>query len=292
MSDQDIEKAIAEIVQGGDLETLSVKKVQAQLAEKFGQDVVKEKKSVIKAKVVDEAQRCAAKQEEAEKKTKREEEEEGAGEEEEEEKKNAKKRGKSSKKSGRESKIAKVEEAYQDVPVNVEVEMKVEDFVRRNPSRAGRKAAAPVKARKPRKKKAEGEGEGEKKKKKTGFNKPMGLSVELQEFMGVPMAARSEVSKKIHDYIKEHNLKDPKDGRNILLDETLQKVFKGRKKTTYFKMNAHLTPLLYKPEEVVNDVEEEESVDVELDEEEGKEKGNEEDKEDGKEEEKNQNVDE
>lgn len=44
-----------------------------------------------------------------------------------------------------------------------------------------------------------------------------------------------------------------------MFDEKLQKVFKGKKKsTTFFKLNGLLTPLMYKPEEVLGDVEEEE----------------------------------
>lgn len=53
------------------------------------------------------------------------------------------------------------------------------------------------------------------------------LSAEMQEFLGVESMNRKLVVKKIWEYIKKHNLQDPKDRRKIILDEKLSKIFKA-----------------------------------------------------------------
>lgn len=50
--------------------------------------------------------------------------------------------------------------------------------------------------------------------------------------------------KELHNYIKEHNLQNPKDKREILLDETLQSFFKV-KKCTFFSINKYLNKVFY-----------------------------------------------
>lgn len=68
----------------------------------------------------------------------------------------------------------------------------------------------------------------------------------LATFVGKETMSRPELVKFITAYVKEKNLKDPKDGRVILFDEKLQEVF-GTKKTTFFKINRllnnHVAPL-------------------------------------------------
>ena len=48
--------------------------------------------------------------------------------------------------------------------------------------------------------------------------------------------ARGEVVSKVWEYIKANKLQNPDDGREILADEKLQKVF-GKDKVTIFEMN-------------------------------------------------------
>lgn len=55
-------------------------------------------------------------------------------------------------------------------------------------------------------------------------------------------ASRPEVVKKLWIYFKEHQLQNPKDKREILLDDKLERVFK-RKKITMFSMNKFLSPV-------------------------------------------------
>lgn len=62
------------------------------------------------------------------------------------------------------------------------------------------------------------------------------LSPALSEFLGEEELPRGEVVKRLHAYIKEKNLQNPKNRREILFDKKLQDVFK-QKKTDYFKIN-------------------------------------------------------
>eukprot|EP00735_Rhodelphis_limneticus_P007974 TRINITY_DN2069_c0_g1::TRINITY_DN2069_c0_g1_i1::g.21892::m.21892 TRINITY_DN2069_c0_g1::TRINITY_DN2069_c0_g1_i1::g.21892 ORF type:complete len:230 (+),score=66.22,sp/O74503/UAF30_SCHPO/42.31/9e-15,SWIB/PF02201.13/39,SWIB/PF02201.13/2.9e-26,DEK_C/PF08766.6/3.5e-13,DEK_C/PF08766.6/1.2e+03,Nop14/PF04147.7/0.0019,DUF3571/PF12095.3/0.45,DUF3571/PF12095.3/1.6e+03,CDC45/PF02724.9/0.22,Glypican/PF01153.14/0.26,DUF2201_N/PF13203.1/0.75,Vfa1/PF08432.5/2.7e+03,Vfa1/PF08432.5/0.18 TRINITY_DN2069_c0_g1_i1:65- len=80
--------------------------------------------------------------------------------------------------------------------------------------------------------------------KKSGFQKPMKLHPDLANFLGADTMARTQVVKQICAYVKEKNLQDPKDKRNIILDEAMQKVFKGVKRVTYFSMQKHISPLI------------------------------------------------
>jgi upstream activation factor subunit UAF30 len=51
---------------------------------------------------------------------------------------------------------------------------------------------------------------------------------------------RGEVVRKVWEYIKQHELQNPANRREILADTKLEKVF-GKKKVTMFEMNKHLT---------------------------------------------------
>ncbi|KAG5247696.1 protein TRI [Salix suchowensis] len=63
------------------------------------------------------------------------------------------------------------------------------------------------------------------KKRGGGFTKLCSLSPQLQEFVGVPELARTGVVKKLWAYIREMNLQDPKNKRNIICDESLRALF-------------------------------------------------------------------
>ncbi len=79
----------------------------------------------------------------------------------------------------------------------------------------------------------------------SAFMKPMTISAELAAVVGKGPMPRSEVVKAIWVYIKKHDLQNPKNKRNILADENLQKVFAGKKEVTMFEMtklvSAHLS---------------------------------------------------
>ena len=70
--------------------------------------------------------------------------------------------------------------------------------------------------------------------------KPMQPSKELGAVVGTKPIPRTEVVSKVWEYIKSHKLQNPKNGREILADDKLQKVF-GTDKVTMFEMNKHLS---------------------------------------------------
>ncbi|KAJ3087520.1 hypothetical protein HK102_010888 [Quaeritorhiza haematococci] len=90
----------------------------------------------------------------------------------------------------------------------------------------------------------------EKPKRQTAFTKPLVLSPVLSDFLGgVKQMGRTDVVKNIWAYIKEHDLQDPKDKRNIMCDASLQEVF-GKAKIGMFEMNKLLKDHLAAPEEL------------------------------------------
>ncbi|XAR73953.1 hypothetical protein NMG60_11008094 [Bertholletia excelsa] len=84
------------------------------------------------------------------------------------------------------------------------------------------------------------------KKRGGGFCKLCSLSPELQKFVGVPELARTEVVKQLWRYIREKDLQDPSNRRNIICDDTLQALF-GVDRINMFQMNKalakHIWPL-------------------------------------------------
>jgi len=85
---------------------------------------------------------------------------------------------------------------------------------------APKKAAAPKKPRKPN----------------AAFMKPMTPSATLGAVIGMAPAPRTEVTKKIWDYIKKNKLQDATNKRNINADEKLKAVFGGKATVSMFEM--------------------------------------------------------
>ncbi|XP_076909372.1 uncharacterized protein LOC143566603 isoform X1 [Bidens hawaiensis] len=98
---------------------------------------------------------------------------------------------------------------------------------------------------KSRKRKSKNENK-EVKKKGGGFTKLCSLSPQLQKFTGVPELARTEVVKQLWSYIREHDLQDPANRRNIRCDEPFRELF-GVDTIDMFQMNKalakHIWPL-------------------------------------------------
>jgi len=70
--------------------------------------------------------------------------------------------------------------------------------------------------------------------------KPMTPSKELAAVVGTKPLPRTEVVSKMWEYIKKHKLQNPKNGREILADANLKKVF-GVDKVTMFEMNKYIS---------------------------------------------------
>jgi upstream activation factor subunit UAF30 len=80
-------------------------------------------------------------------------------------------------------------------------------------------------------------------KKVGGFTAIVQLSDELTEFMGSAFLPRTEVTKRLWQYIKTNDLQDPTDRREILCDAKLQLLFK-RKKVHMFKMTKYVSAMM------------------------------------------------
>jgi chromatin remodeling complex protein RSC6 len=72
------------------------------------------------------------------------------------------------------------------------------------------------------------------------FLVPKNLSAELEAVVGKGPMPFPQVMKKTWEYIKGHNLQNPKNKRNILADAKLKAVF-GKDEVTMFEM----TKILY-----------------------------------------------
>ncbi|KKW21974.1 MAG: SwiB complex protein [Parcubacteria group bacterium GW2011_GWF2_50_9] len=75
--------------------------------------------------------------------------------------------------------------------------------------------------------------------------KPLNVSADLAVVVGKGPMPRSEVVKKLWEYIKAKNLQDPSNKRNINADAALKKVFGGKNTVNMFEMTklvaAHLS---------------------------------------------------
>ena len=81
----------------------------------------------------------------------------------------------------------------------------------------------------------------------SGFVKPTKISLELAKFLKKPKGtemARTQVTREINGYIREHSLQDPKNGRRILADEKLKKLLKltDKDELTYFNLQRYMSP--------------------------------------------------
>jgi upstream activation factor subunit UAF30 len=70
----------------------------------------------------------------------------------------------------------------------------------------------------------------------SAFMKPMNISTELQAVVGKGPMPRSEVVKKIWEYIRKNKLQDPTNKRNINADANLKTVFGGKSVVNMFEM--------------------------------------------------------
>ncbi len=100
--------------------------------------------------------------------------------------------------------------------------------------KAAPKKAAPKKAA--AKKVAKKAAPKVKRKPNAAFMKAMNIGPALQPVVGAKPLPRTEVVKKLWEYIKKNKLQDPKERRNINADENLKKVFGGKKTVSMFEM--------------------------------------------------------
>jgi chromatin remodeling complex protein RSC6 len=109
---------------------------------------------------------------------------------------------------------------------------------------APKKAAAKKSAAKKPAKKSAAKKSGAKRTPNAAFMKAMTPSPELAAVVGEKALPRTEVTKKIWDYIKKNKLQDSANKRNINADDKLKAVFGGKRVVSMFEMtklvNGHL----------------------------------------------------
>lgn len=81
----------------------------------------------------------------------------------------------------------------------------------------------------------------------SGFVKPTLISNELAAFLNKPIGtemARTEVTREINAYIREHKLQDKDNGRKIIADKKLTSLLKLKKgdELTYFNLQKYMSP--------------------------------------------------
>ena len=102
-------------------------------------------------------------------------------------------------------------------------------------AKKGKKPAKKAPAKKAAPKKA-AKKSGAKRKPNAAFMKAMTPSAVLAAVVGSMPLPRTEVTKKIWDYIKKNKLQDSKNKRNINADDKLKEVFGGKKQVSMFEM--------------------------------------------------------
>jgi len=108
--------------------------------------------------------------------------------------------------------------------------------------RAAKKEKAAAKKRKP----VSLDENGEPKKRASNFSKELRASPELAAWIGKDNVSRPEITKFFWEYVKENELQDPENKREIISDDALRKLT-GEKRFTAFGFmkyfSTHLSPL-------------------------------------------------
>ena len=74
----------------------------------------------------------------------------------------------------------------------------------------------------------------------SAFMAPQQPDAALGAVIGNDPLPRTEVTKRVWDYIRANNLQDPKDKRTIRADAKLRQVFGGKDSVTMFELTKHV----------------------------------------------------
>ena len=85
-------------------------------------------------------------------------------------------------------------------------------------------------------------------KKNSAFMRPVGISETLAEIVGHGPMPRTEVTKKVWEYIKKHKLQDEKNKRMINPDQKLGKVLGSSHPIDMFQMTSKISKHIKEPE--------------------------------------------
>lgn len=75
-----------------------------------------------------------------------------------------------------------------------------------------------------------------------GITQPRPISPAMQKFLGVSEIPRTKAIKKIWEYIKEKDLQDPANRREIVCDENLKSIFGGRERVGFLEISGLMKP--------------------------------------------------
>ncbi|CAN1765121.1 Upstream activation factor subunit UAF30 [Linum perenne] len=78
--------------------------------------------------------------------------------------------------------------------------------------------------------------------KASGILKQVTVSPELRVFLGVPEASRTEAVKKIWAHIKEHQLQNPLNKKEIICDDKLKTIFAQKERVGMLEIAKLLSP--------------------------------------------------
>ncbi|QLL32622.1 hypothetical protein HG536_0D01440 [Torulaspora globosa] len=140
-------------------------------------------------------------------------------------------------------------ERFQEVQSRPKVLVTQEELLKRDEALAHslhlEEKAAAKKSRSPKVRKSR-KGERNPPKNNNLVSRKLELMEPLRGFLGETMLPRTEVVKKLWDYIKENELQNPQDRREIICDSQMEPIF--GKKMTMFSMNKLLSKYLKNPE--------------------------------------------
>ena len=105
--------------------------------------------------------------------------------------------------------------------------------------KAAKKKAAPKKAAKKKAGRAKKKGTG--RKPGPGLTAPMQPDETLAAVIGDRAMPRTEVTKRVWDYIRKNGLQDEKNRRQINADDKLKALFGGKKNVTMFELTKHVS---------------------------------------------------
>lgn len=89
--------------------------------------------------------------------------------------------------------------------------------------------------------------------KTNGFNREVKVDEELRAFLGLEegqLISRSQVTRRINAYVKEHGLKHPDNGRVIVMDDKLKALLKPPEdvQVTFLNLQKYISPHYVKEE--------------------------------------------
>lgn len=84
--------------------------------------------------------------------------------------------------------------------------------------------------------------------KTSAFMRPLPISKELAAIVGHGPLPRTEVTKRLWDYIKKHHLQDPNNKRYIRPDDKLAVLFKSSEPISMFEMTKKIAGHIKEPE--------------------------------------------